>query len=47
MKVRFAVAPDGASLPYAEVAAFADVLEASGFDGVWLSDIPLGESSIR
>ncbi len=42
MKVRFAVAPDGASLPYAEVAAFADVLEASGFDGVWLSDIPLG-----
>jgi len=42
MKVRFAVAPGGASLPYADVAGFADVLEASGFDGVWLSDIPLG-----
>jgi probable F420-dependent oxidoreductase len=42
MKVRFAVGPDGASLPYGDVAAFADVLEAGGFDGVWLSDIPLG-----
>lgn len=42
MKVRFAVAPDGASLPYADVAGFADVLEAGGFDGVVLSDIPLG-----
>ena len=38
----FVVAPDGASLPYADVAGFADVLEAGGFDGVVLSEIPLG-----
>src|ERR1700722_8844560 len=41
MKVRFAVAPaGGAGEP--DLEAFADVLEASGFDGVWLSDLPSG-----
>jgi probable F420-dependent oxidoreductase len=41
MKVRFAVAPDSASLESTNIIAFADALEASGFDGVWLSDLPL------
>jgi probable F420-dependent oxidoreductase len=42
MKVRFAVAPAGGLLAGPEIVAFADTLEASGFDGVWLSDLPLG-----
>jgi probable F420-dependent oxidoreductase len=41
MKVRFAVAPAGDAQEGVEIAEFADVLEASGFDGVWLSDVPL------
>ena len=41
MKVRFAVAPDSASLQGSGILAFAQALEASGFDGVWLSDLPL------
>jgi probable F420-dependent oxidoreductase len=41
MKVRFAVAPDSGSLESTKVIAFADALEASGFDGVWLSDLPV------
>ena len=41
MKVRFAVAPAGGSLTAAEIVAFAEALEASGFDGVWLSDLPI------
>lgn len=41
MKVRFAVAPAGGLLTAAEVVGFAEALEASGFDGVWLSDLPL------
>jgi probable F420-dependent oxidoreductase len=40
MKVRFAVAP-GSGQDRAQLDAFADALEASGFDGVWLSDVPL------
>jgi probable F420-dependent oxidoreductase len=40
MKVRFAVGPDGGLLKDAAVVAFGDALEASGFDGVWLSDVP-------
>jgi probable F420-dependent oxidoreductase len=40
MKVRFAVAPGGAAAEGPGIAAFADALEASGFDGVWLSDLP-------
>jgi probable F420-dependent oxidoreductase len=41
MKIRFAVAPQSSSHSVADVLAFADALEASGFDGVWLSDLPL------
>ena len=41
MKVRFAVAPGAGSQESTDVIAFADVLEASGFDGVWLSDLPV------
>jgi probable F420-dependent oxidoreductase len=41
VKVRFAVAPDSASLQGSGILAFAQALEASGFDGVWLSDLPL------
>jgi probable F420-dependent oxidoreductase len=41
MKVRFAVAPGGGAQEGVQIAAFADALEASGFDGVWLSDVPL------
>lgn len=40
MKIRFAVAPHSPSLAASNVTAFADALEASGFDGVWLSDLP-------
>jgi probable F420-dependent oxidoreductase len=40
MKVRFAVAPGaGADV---DIAGFADAIEAGGFDGVWLSDLPAG-----
>jgi probable F420-dependent oxidoreductase len=41
MKVRFAVAPDSGLLEGTRIIAFADALEASGFDGVWLSDLPV------
>jgi probable F420-dependent oxidoreductase len=41
MKVRFAVGPHGGSLSGADVVTFADALEASGFDGIWLSDVPV------
>jgi probable F420-dependent oxidoreductase len=41
MKVRFAVAPQSAPLQRTDILAFAGALEASGFDGVWLSDLPL------
>ena len=37
MKVRFAVAPHSGSLSATSVLAFADALEANGFDGVWAS----------
>jgi probable F420-dependent oxidoreductase len=41
MKIRFAVGPHAGSLSGAEVAAFAEALEAAGFDGMWLSDLPV------
>ena len=41
MKIRFAVAPGGAAQEGAPLMAFADAVAASGFDGVWLSDVPL------
>jgi probable F420-dependent oxidoreductase len=40
MKIRFAVAPQGASPAAGELLGFAAAVEASGFDGVWLSDLP-------
>jgi probable F420-dependent oxidoreductase len=41
MKIRFAVAPQTASLTGAGVLDFAEALEASDFDGIWLSDLPV------
>src|SRR3984957_12697119 len=41
MKIRFAVAPGSAALAGDELLAFSDALEASGFDGIWLSDLPV------
>jgi probable F420-dependent oxidoreductase len=41
LKVRFAVAPGGEAQNGPELAAFGDAVDASGFDGVWLSDVPL------
>jgi probable F420-dependent oxidoreductase len=41
VKIRFAVAPGGASLGGGDLLAFSDAIEASGFDGIWLSDVPL------
>ena len=40
MKVRFAVGPHSGSLSGATILAFAEAVEASRFDGVWLSDLP-------
>src|SRR6201994_1175055 len=37
MKVRFAVAPQRD----VNIVEFAEALEASGFDGIWLSDLPV------
>ena len=41
MKIRFAVGPHAGSLSGAELAVFAESLEAAGFDGLWLSDLPV------
>ncbi len=41
MKIRFAVAPQTASLTGENMLGFADALEASGVDGIWLSDLPV------
>lgn len=41
MKIRFAVGPHAGSLAGAEIAAFAESLEVGGFDGMWLSDLPV------
>jgi probable F420-dependent oxidoreductase len=41
MKIRFAVAPHSGALSDASVLAFCDAVEASGFDGIWLSDLPI------
>jgi probable F420-dependent oxidoreductase len=41
MKVRFAVAPQSGLTPGPDVQEFTDSLEASGFDGIWLSDLPV------
>jgi probable F420-dependent oxidoreductase len=41
MKIRFAVGPHAGSLSGGELAAFAESLEGAGFDGLWLSDLPV------
>jgi probable F420-dependent oxidoreductase len=41
MKIRFAVGPHAGSLSGPQVVAFAESLEAAGFDGLWLSDLPV------
>lgn len=42
MKIRFAVAPATASLSSETMLQFTEALEASDFDGIWLSDLPVG-----
>jgi probable F420-dependent oxidoreductase len=42
MKIRFAVAPDLGPCGGTDLIAFAEAVEARGFDGVWLSDLPVG-----
>jgi probable F420-dependent oxidoreductase len=44
MKVRFAVAPDSGSSSSVEIGVVAAALEAGGFDGIWLSDVPLAST---
>jgi probable F420-dependent oxidoreductase len=41
MKIRFAVGPHAGSLSAPDMTAFAESLEATGFDGLWLSDLPV------
>ncbi len=41
MKIRFAVGPHAGSLSGSELSMFAESLEAAGFDGLWLSDLPV------
>jgi probable F420-dependent oxidoreductase len=41
MKIRFAVGPHAGSLSALDVVAFAESLEATGFDGLWFSDLPV------
>jgi probable F420-dependent oxidoreductase len=41
MKIRFAVGPPSGPLPAADLIGFAAALEQAGFDGIWLSDLPV------
>ena len=41
MKVRFAVGPDRGWLSASTLLDFASAIETAGFDGVWLSDLPV------
>jgi probable F420-dependent oxidoreductase len=41
MKIRFAVGPHAGSLSAPDIVAFAESLETAGFDGLWLSDLPV------
>jgi probable F420-dependent oxidoreductase len=41
MKVRFAVGPDRGWLSASTLLDFAGAIETAGFDGVWLSDLPV------
>jgi probable F420-dependent oxidoreductase len=41
MKIRFAVGPHAGSLSAQDMIAFAESLQDTGFDGLWLSDLPV------
>jgi alkanesulfonate monooxygenase SsuD/methylene tetrahydromethanopterin reductase-like flavin-dependent oxidoreductase (luciferase family) len=41
MKIRFAVGPPAGPVPAPDLISFAVALEANGFDGIWLSDLPV------
>jgi probable F420-dependent oxidoreductase len=41
MKIRFAVAPGSPTADGADIVAFAEAIELNGFDGIWLSDLPV------
>jgi probable F420-dependent oxidoreductase len=41
MKIRFAVGPPAGTLSGSDLVSFALALEESGFDGIWLSDLPV------
>jgi probable F420-dependent oxidoreductase len=41
MKIRFAVSPGSAAAAGRGTLTFADAIERSGFDGIWLSDVPM------
>jgi probable F420-dependent oxidoreductase len=41
VKIRFAVGPPGGAVSAPDLIAFAAALEQSGFDGIWLSDLPV------
>ncbi len=41
MKIRFAVGPPGGPVSASDLIAFAAALEQGGFDGIWLSDLPV------
>jgi Luciferase-like monooxygenase len=41
MKIRFAVAPGNAASADGDLLGFSNAIEAGGFDGIWLSDVPV------
>jgi probable F420-dependent oxidoreductase len=41
MKIRFAVGPPAGPVPAPDLISFAVALEGNGFDGIWLSDLPV------
>jgi probable F420-dependent oxidoreductase len=41
MKIRFAVGPPAGPVPAPDLISFAAALEFNGFDGIWLSDLPV------
>ncbi|MDA8057511.1 MAG: LLM class flavin-dependent oxidoreductase [Actinomycetota bacterium] len=44
MKIRFAISPSGAAVALDRFVDFVTDAEALGFDGVWLSDLPVGST---
>ena len=42
VKVRFAIAPGPGPASRPALLDFAEAVEAAGFDGIWLSDLPVG-----